>query len=136
MNFDFDWYFDGEEVIGANSQTLTPFSNGTYGISITDTYGCTILREIEVMYLSVLEEEATIFSIYPNPAKDYVTISSKLLLEKGSKIYIYNLLGSLVQQINVDNSNNSTINIDVSDLSKGTYVVSINTKTHSRLVIH
>ena len=61
------------------------------------------------------------FSIYPNPAKDFITVKSAN--EKIKTIYIYNLLGEtiLTQQINFNNS----AQIDLHPFAKGFYLVKI-----------
>lgn len=58
------------------------------------------------------------FSIYPNPAKNSLTISSKQNVSI-SEVTIYNILGQLVETIH--NSNN----IDVSSLKTGNYFIKI-----------
>jgi hypothetical protein len=61
------------------------------------------------------------FSIYPNPAKDLITVKSAN--EKIKTIYIYNLLGEtiLTQKINFNNS----AQIDLQPFAKGFYLVKI-----------
>mgnify|MGYP006294094107 FL=1 len=55
--------------------------------------------------------------IFPNPAKDKLTISG---LTNKSELSIYSLSGKLLKQQTVDNGN-----VNISDLSKGIYVVKI-----------
>lgn len=62
------------------------------------------------------------FKIYPNP-----TNGNKIYfnLTKDVKVSIYNLLGKLIQKENVNANSNS---IDISTLSKGMYIIKINSK--------
>ena len=57
------------------------------------------------------------FNAYPNPAKDVLKLSAT---ESIDKIEIYSLLG---QQVLKQNVNNNTAEINISDLSKGIYLV-------------
>jgi len=57
--------------------------------------------------------------IYPNPAQNYVKLSS---IENIKSVYISNLLGKKIVSIN--NPQNSKI--DISNLLSGTYIISIN----------
>ncbi|MFC6269778.1 T9SS type A sorting domain-containing protein [Frigoriflavimonas asaccharolytica] len=60
-------------------------------------------------------------SIYPNPAKENITVQSQ---QKISKIRIYNIAGSLIK--NFSFGNDYKVNINVSDLTTGVYIVKIN----------
>ncbi len=58
--------------------------------------------------------------IYPNPVQDIIQIASKIIIKK---ITIYNSLGQKVKKIN--NINKKIQVIDISNLSKGTYLIKI-----------
>jgi hypothetical protein len=63
-------------------------------------------------------------SIYPNPAKDILTISSK---NKSIKtIALFDILGN---QVTVLNPNSLSATIDVSDFASGIYIARISTPT-------
>ena len=68
-----------------------------------------------------LNKESEI-SVYPNPATDNITITSGIPFHNLS-VKIYTILGQLAQ--NKNNLNGTQINIDVSDLSKGNYILEI-----------
>ena len=57
------------------------------------------------------------FSMYPNPASDVLTINSKSEIKS---LKIYNIAGQLMKAKQI---NNTMVNLDVSGLSKGIYVV-------------
>lgn len=63
-------------------------------------------------------------SIYPNPTSDILKV--KLLKNEKSKIEIYDLSGKLVKQME---ANSDHIEINVSTLAKGNYLININTAT-------
>jgi hypothetical protein len=64
------------------------------------------------------------FLISPNPANDFINISNSENI-KVSNIKITDLNGRVVKQSNFDNVSN--INLNVSDLSSGVYMMNINT---------
>ncbi|TVZ57228.1 putative secreted protein (Por secretion system target) [Lutibacter sp. Hel_I_33_5] len=66
---------------------------------------------------SVVDNDVAKISMYPNPSKNNITISSK---EKIENITIYNILGKSIRTINVDSNSK---NINVSDLNAGIYMV-------------
>jgi hypothetical protein len=65
-----------------------------------------------------LETSPELFEFYfPNPVNDYLNISSNVKIEK---VEIYNLIGNLVLNTTAD-----TDRIDVSNLSKGVYLLTV-----------
>ncbi|WP_298778472.1 T9SS type A sorting domain-containing protein [uncultured Polaribacter sp.] len=67
---------------------------------------------------SVDEVFSSKFSVYPNPASEFVTISSELEV---NKVEIFNLLGKRV----ISKTILSTGNLDISSLSKGVYLMKL-----------
>jgi hypothetical protein len=71
-------------------------------------------------------------SLYPNPAKDAITLKGKTNQE--AEIYIYNVLGELV----TEKTQNFNSIIDISELESGLYLVQISfegNQTTKRLII-
>ncbi len=64
------------------------------------------------------------FSIYPNPAKETITIDCSDIPNDETKINIYNIFGSLIKS---DILKQNQQNINISELSNGFYLVSIKT---------
>ena len=69
--------------------------------------------------LAVGEEEVRLFSIYPNPVSDYLTIDTD---EQLKTVYVYDITGRQQAQFTGDNKH-----LNVSALTAGMYVVSIQT---------
>ncbi|WP_299336841.1 T9SS type A sorting domain-containing protein [uncultured Psychroserpens sp.] len=75
--------------------------------------------------LSVSEVDLTSFNMYPNPAKDQVTIELNTNTFGNVTVHVYDLQGKLI----IDNliSEDNTMIMDVSDLHNGMYFVKLNT---------
>jgi len=77
------------------------------------------------------------FKISPNPSKGPITISGNKVKDL-KNIKVYNILGSLIKTINLD-SNRSLLNLNLSTLNKGIYLVKLNSKngetTTQKLII-
>jgi len=72
--------------------------------------------------LSVAEEQSEfVFSIFPNPAKDYITIKGEGLKNGGTVLFL-DALGKEVKRSTVKTANS---NIIVSDLKRGVYFVNV-----------
>lgn len=81
--------------------------------------------------LGVNDNTVANFAIAPNPAKEVVTVSSKV--EPINKIEIYNVLGQKVMEQSFTDSLSESLNI--SKLQSGMYVMKINSTTTKRLLI-
>jgi hypothetical protein len=74
------------------------------------------------------QEDAMSFSIYPNPADNYVTVQFASQTEGNTTVQIVDLMGkvvSLTQLNTVSGINTNTI--DVSNLAKGMYLINVQT---------
>ena len=90
--------------------------------AVYDNYESAASEEVCVTYVGVEELESRI-SISPNPARDYIKLSANSY--QLSAVRVYNYLGILVEEIEV---NSSDIEINVSDYSNGVYFIEIQTE--------
>ena len=124
----FDTYPSSNSASFDGAWSVYPyFASGNVVISDIDR-GLFIVREST---LGLPENAVSSFAVYPNPANDFVTISSKS--DPISQIEIFNVLGQKIMERNF--SENLSENIDVSSLQSGMYVMKINTTTTKRLLI-
>jgi len=107
------------------SNPIAPFGGNSIG-SLT----VTLTNLLSVEEANTLEA----VKIFPNPSKGNVTISNASTIET---IEIYNILGSLVKSVAVENT--SKIELDLNELSQGMYLVKLkdvygNTKTQKLIL--
>ena len=79
--------------------------------------------------------EADKLNVFPSPASDYVSL--QLELESSAdevSVGILDIMGKLVQTRTLNNVQNETTQFDVSDLSSGTYFMSVITPEGFRSV--
>jgi hypothetical protein len=77
-------------------------------------------RGTYVTTTGVAENTASSFSIYPNPAKDMLTIDG---MKDAQSIRLINSLGAVVKEI--ASANEARMTIDIKDLAKGSYLVEV-----------
>mgnify|MGYP003631040605 CR=1 FL=1 len=105
----------------SNSNTpTTVIDEIRVGLTWTD-----VVSNTATLSISENELQAAI-SLYPNPAKDYISINTKNNLEI-SNVEIYSLLGQKVKSQRVSEDNR----VDVSSLSKGMYLMKISADGNS-----
>lgn len=69
--------------------------------------------------VSVMENNAVMFMMYPNPAENYITIESG----NDAEVKIYSVNGQMISQQNISEGVNT---IDISNLNAGMYFVNVN----------
>ncbi len=115
------------------SYTLTPgdvsnitglfegLSANTYTVSVTDTKSCTIdsgdLVVTEPVSVEDINKNDANIILYPNPVKNVLTIKTSLTIEK---LEVFNVSGQIVMSESI-----SSKTFNMSDLSKGVYIVKI-----------
>ena len=83
-------------------------------------WGETAVEMFSTMPESLVETEAS-FNIYPNPAQSMINIESSLNGE--AQVNIFDMTGRNVKQVSVADMSNVTINVE--NLNKGVYFISI-----------
>ncbi|BAO77559.1 T9SS type A sorting domain-containing protein [Winogradskyella sp. PG-2] len=93
---------------------ITPISANEYYVSAEEnTPDASGLYSFNVSTLSLRSSDIKSFSFYPNPAKDYITLSHKGCITK-----IYSITGRLVKTTNKKR-------VNISELTTGIYLINI-----------
>ena len=118
--FTYDWDNDG---VGDNDdpEDLTGLTAGTYIVIVTDANGCTASDTIVVGSQIGIEELGELqFDIYPNPAKDLINLDFDQSVN--GNVVLQDLSGRIVFSRSY---NTTSMIVDVSNLSAGTYVLTV-----------
>lgn len=102
--------------------TSTPNTNVLVSEIIYDNYSARATATEDLLNTKSFNTSSANISIYPNPVNDVVNISSPDF--EIQTISITDINGRVVKNIKV---NNTTTNINVSDLNSGVYFMSVNT---------
>lgn len=86
----FQWYLNGEAIEGATGLDFTPTEIGTYFCVANN--GCPVQSE-SITLVGVLETNAPVLGMYPNPAAGPVTLRWS---GEPSQVYVYNTVGQVV----------------------------------------
>ncbi|HLV43012.1 MAG TPA: M43 family zinc metalloprotease [Brumimicrobium sp.] len=115
--------------VGVTGNQFDPSTAGIGSHSINYTYshpvsGCTNSAQKNIMVdgcLGINEENSTIFKIYPNPTSGAITVSSSALIRE---VVVLDNVGRIVIQSKTENKHQ--VELDLSHLSSGIYVVLTN----------
>lgn len=117
------WYYNGNIITGANNYYYVATQNGDYHVISFDANGC----DVEAAAFNVMTSVNDLsvsgrFKIYPNPANDFVLISSGNGAASG-KISVFNVLGEKVISLFIAPGSQLPAALDISALPKGLYNV-------------
>ena len=76
--------------------------------------------------------ESNQFGFYPNPAKDYLTVTSNTAIHSIKSIVIYDVLGKVVLTKQVSNTEAQTVNI--AELNAGVYMIEITSNNNVKVM--
>jgi hypothetical protein len=92
------WYLDGVQIAGANTQTITATANGSYIVKVTNTYNCSAtsdaLNFVGVKELVYIPE----IKIYPNPSDGLFNIQINNAAQTNLKFTVTDLAGKVIIQ--------------------------------------
>jgi hypothetical protein len=73
--YEYQWLYEGVEIMGANSYMLIAQDEGNYSLLLTDQWGCKFVSE-DVFFstASLYDYASNKLSVFPNPANDYIDI--------------------------------------------------------------
>lgn len=122
------WFYNGLELENETNSELSFQGDGNYSVEITTSYGCVVDSEVISVVDRVSEWDSIIsLSIFPNPATDKLIIESPLLKEP-TLVRVLSLNGQVVIVESINPSSSGEIELNISHLSPGAYVISLENK--------
>ena len=116
--------YRNDALIGNTAKTSyvdEDLESGVYNYAVTAVYEdgeSEKATATATLTVSVAENNEVVFTMYPNPAKDFVTIESA----KDAVVKIYSVNGQMLSQQNISEGINT---IDLSNLNAGMYFISV-----------
>jgi len=112
------WYFNGELIVGANSQQLEVIQNGEYLVEVTFENGCENSASLMVTSVGFSDAQSSEILIMPNPARESVMIG----LPVGNwMISLYDVSGK--NHFEQFYQNTDRIDIELSNIPSGLYLI-------------
>ncbi|MBL7888219.1 MAG: aryl-sulfate sulfotransferase [Bacteroidia bacterium] len=132
----YQWYLNGQPIVGATNQSYTPTQSGIYLVRITDANGCVYQYSQGYNFAvptGINELEELTFNIFPNPSSGIVNIQDTFSTGKRFDIFVYDALGKIVLQ------NKTLYQLDLSEYGNGMYTIAIQPENakpiHTRVII-
>lgn len=112
----YQWYRNGQPIPNAISFNYTLTRDGTYKLFVTDVTGCGGWSvDMPVNSLTIPGVNTPAISIYPNPARNQITVKSDIAVN----VAIHSVDGKVVLQ------QKEAGNVDISSIANGIYLLYI-----------
>jgi hypothetical protein len=132
-----EYMYQWDDLANQTNDSLLYVHGGEYTLTVTDQLGCTITKTVTVepyIPYGINTLEGAGFTAYPNPSTSNLTITVKAEY-MGSDLSIHSVNGQKIFSKVVDQSN---INIDVTDINPGMYIIKLETNKgahHQKLIV-
>jgi hypothetical protein len=117
---DWEWYFNGVLIEGANAQTYIPTENGNYNVRVYISGGCSSISGVFPVNFVGIEDafDTDGYVLYPNPAEHSINV---FIPESNVSWRLIDPTGKLVQAEMRQNS--GWLIIPSTDLARGIYLM-------------
>jgi hypothetical protein len=119
-NTSYQWFLNGDSLVGDTNQLFYPTQGGDYTVGITDSTGsCTAYSNvIHIDFLSIKDnKKIESIQIYPNPTNSDIELKG---ISSG-KLIVYSISGQKVKEFDIAENKQYSL----SELEKGTYLIEI-----------
>tara|TARA_A200000113_G_scaffold10085_1_gene9919 strand:- start:510 stop:2267 length:1758 start_codon:yes stop_codon:yes gene_type:complete len=73
--FEYQWFYEGEQMLGLSSSYIIAEQEGTYSLLLLDQWGCKYnSNEVFFSLASIYDYHQNKLSVFPNPAYDYLDV--------------------------------------------------------------
>lgn len=120
----FQWFLDGDSIIGADQQVLITLVPGNYSVEVMNVYGCSDLSDpFTVVNLGYAETQGSTLRVVPNPAGERFTIVFIDALPTGAVIDMIDVSGQVVRRLTSNGA--SRILVPRGSLATGLYMIRV-----------
>jgi hypothetical protein len=125
QNASISWLFNGNTVPNQQENTFVTSENGTYQCIVTDAFGCSDSTNIILIDVGLATNHLEQPTIYPNPAKDFVSVSLPTHWV-GALIELSDLKGKVLY---VEKASAQAHTIHFTSIQSGLYFIRITNQT-------
>lgn len=134
-SFELQWYLNGEPLPGENNIYLNSYGDGVYTLY---TYNANrpscgkFSSSITITALNELSAENYQMNVFPNPAKDEVSISYTWPSSEHITVILRDVMGRIVYQSDINNQiGNGQIAVNLDKITKGIYLLEMRSMENS-----
>jgi photosystem II stability/assembly factor-like uncharacterized protein len=129
--------YDWSVVLENSSSNFHPEFTDLYVIDTSNAWICSMDGRVFSCsdFLDIEENQLqTTVKYFPNPAHDMLTVQLSDLNDRMISIMIYGIDGKMIQRMHFNDSNDNTIQLDLSRYARGVYFLNIQSGSFSRRI--
>jgi len=126
--FTYQWYLNGNIIIGATDYFYVAQASGDYNVVATDANGCEVEAGVfnVVAGLTPVPAKGEGVLVFPNPVEEKLTVIGSQLSGTATEVSVYNVMGEkMLIEIPASAKSSSSFELDVHALTGGLYYIEI-----------
>jgi Ni,Fe-hydrogenase III small subunit len=130
----YQWYRNGEELMGENKQSLRVNELGIYSVIVSNNENCSQTSEGYGFGIPVNEENVSnqgVVKVFPNPTRDFVFIQ----INDNEDSHLLIVADALGNQLISQETNTNVVKLDISTLAPGNYFLNIFSGTTNETIV-
>jgi hypothetical protein len=130
----YQWYRNGEELMGENKQSLRVNELGIYSVIVGNNENCSQTSEGYGFGIPVNEENVSnqgVVKVFPNPTRDFVFIQ----INDNEDSHLLIVADALGNQLISQETNTNVVKLDISTLAPGNYFLNIFSGTTNETIV-
>jgi hypothetical protein len=129
----YQWYRDGVEIPGANSQSYTYTTGGNYQVMVSNVNSCTDHSDAYVVGsanggIGLDENALGALEVYPNPTEGLITVDLLDFRKEQLTLSVFTITGQLVYERSQTTDGNGQLTLDLSALPDAAYMLQISSE--------
>ena len=123
--FEYQWFYEGEQMLGISSSFIIAEQEGTYSLLLLDQWGCKYnSNEVFFSLASLYDYNQNKLSVFPNPASNYLDV----IIDSGQSFHLLELFDMQGRKVLSQQLLDVKNRLDIHHLERGTYMLKANSK--------
>ena len=123
--FEYQWFYEGEQILGLSSSYIIAEQEGTYSLLLLDQWGCKYnSNEVFFSLASLYDYNQNKLSVFPNPASNYLDV----IVDSEQSIHLLELFDMQGRKVLSQQLWDVKNRLDIQHLKSGTYLLKVYSK--------
>ena len=123
--FEYQWFYEGEQMLGISSSYIIAEQEGTYSLLLLDQWGCKYnSNEVFFSLVSLNDHNQNKLSVFPNPASNYLDV----IVHSEQPFHILELFDMQGRKVLSQQLWDVKNRLDIKHLERGTYLSKVYSK--------
>ncbi|MGB0592832.1 MAG: T9SS type A sorting domain-containing protein [Flavobacteriales bacterium] len=123
--FEYQWFYEGEQMLGLSSSYIIAEQEGTYSLLLLDQWGCKYnSNEVFFSLASLYDYNQNKLSVFPNPASNYLDV----IVDSEQSFHLLELFDMQGRKVLSQQLWDVKNHLDIQHLERGTYMLKVYSK--------